>query len=458
MVKMVNQIFDKEEIREEVAYLLPLVYARTFGASMRSKPRFDLDNLKHPIPTKSVIYRLDRVGAEYVGNVPEIQPVIAVKKYREAVERSSEDNVRSCRDELDREDSVLFYSNELRLSMGEKTYIIYPESYSATVTECYDRGYIFREFIHGDTLEKVALKELRGKKEVEWSELSEAVKNPLYPIALLHVKGNDLKRRLREGYIQRPTAEELVEDCVHYLWKISEKKVSRDRIKEAVAESLLTLTETYFTENHFNTVINGDLDVYTQHIIISPEPSLSSRLLDAGSTQEGAFTRDLAVYTDPVFTQVKNVERGVSEEYNRIIDMFKEHLRFPISKFNLDEVSLGVCAAGCKGNIRRAASLINYKKAHYEGEGKLESFMKEVGSHLERSLYFGEKLIEEGGKVGGAAKKLLETIDSLCLFKDYADYFNGKGNHQQRENNKNDGKGSVKFAGLVEEVEVIKTQ
>ncbi len=417
-----NKINNKNgKIRKELKELLPIIYSRTFSTSIRGIDKFILKNLKNVPITKSRVFKISGVTGEIDnGYVPMIPMVIAVKKYQDAVERTSEHYARSTKNEYDMESTILSLGHILKHEKGNETYLVYPKHYSPQIEECDEKLYIFREFIPGGPLGKIASEILNSKKsdEIEWENIDQSLKNPLYSISLLHVKGPDLEKAFPSG-LELPSVslDNLIDGFSHYLWRISEKKLKLRGLKKEVGRAQNLFKILTPKQEPYLSVINGDLDVYTGHVIITEN---KSRLLDSGSTEKSAIFRDLAVYSDPSFSPIMNIEKVVSKEYIETRNKLEDELHLDQTKFNLDELVLGFCVAAFRGNIRRAASLINYKKDQVRNRN---TFKKQVAAHVNRGLYFLDKLQKMGPKdINKAAKRLEKSFEKYDPFSEYLDY------------------------------------
>jgi hypothetical protein len=405
--------------KEEIKILLTKALSRKYGP-MEVRGFHTREIKEFDIPTHSVIGKLE--GIEYNvtnGAICELPPIIVAKKYLDSVVLASSARLTSCYNEHNVERGMLGIMERLSTKIGNRTILAYPISYSWNAPECNEKKYIFREYINEDTITKIAKENFQKSqgesKEISWKDARELVGGPLYCIALQHAQTPKI---LEDISLSFRDPRRILDDLTIYLWKLCDKKQSRDKIQDSIAGPIEVLSKTCFCPVNEKEIvaINGDLDVYAEDVT-------KTRLLDAGGCEIGHFMRDLVVYSDPVFNPISNLEAEVIEDYKTISNEIRKNLCYPSLEFNTDKMLPVYYADAWKGLIRNASATKGYKQDYFKEHQQTnleEMFKKNVASHLDQSVIYLRKLIES--KADDQTRKAGEEISKV--FKDL-NLFNG---------------------------------
>lgn len=409
------------QYKGEIKELLSKALSRQYNKEIEVK-EFHTNEIKQfDTPTHALIRKIDGIQYNINGEAPDLPPYIVVKKYLDSTELASSEMPHSCEEDYNIERKMLGIMDRLSAEVDGRSIKIYPRSYSWNVPECNNGRYIFRQFIPEEIITDIAknkfprLKKELAKETLDWNDVRKEIDGPLYCMALQHAQTQTI---LGETKLPKRDVTRFIKDMEVYLWKLSGKRLSRQKIYDTIKEPLEVLTKNFFiAKNGEAAVINGDLDIYPDHVT-------QARLLDAGGCEVGPFERDLVMYSDPAFKLVKNIETETLESYKAIIRDVHKALRSENIEFDSAKKIPRIFALSWRGNIRNAAATKTYKENYFKKTGQTDSeefFKKEVASHLSQGIYYLHKLEDSDAddKSKKAASEIFTKIKQLNIFQDY---------------------------------------
>jgi len=300
-----------------------------------------------PQGRKSEVYKV-QFYFTFPGEASPVLPIVVAKFYS-----ASNGDAETNREEFAIERGMLQFADKLTGFYQGKPRKVYPSCFSGQVAECSDYLMIVREYIHAQSLLKIAL-----KGNSNWADIRETIA----PIALLHLNSPWLIQQT--SFLKSKSPSEMADRTAQKLEKIA--RVTKAHSDPQETKRLRSLFEELYSRTNFQEglikVINGDLNA-------SPRHATPTSLLDAGRTCIGPLTDDLSLYSDPVFSKTLGSEskpmtllaRGEAacSEYLEAYNALADNMHYAGIPVSLDTLTTSFLSSALSGSIKGAyASLV----------------------------------------------------------------------------------------------------